>query len=46
MEFELVGPITNVEVIGLTMKSAKPFALCVDNTGYEVSLIVGKVFAC
>ena len=44
MEFELVGPITNVEVIGLTMKSAKPFALCVDNTGYEVSLIVGKVY--
>jgi hypothetical protein len=26
------------------MKSTKPFALCLDNTGYEVSLIVGKVY--
>ena len=22
----------------------KPFALCIDNTGYEVSLIAGKVY--
>jgi hypothetical protein len=26
------------------MKATKPFALCLDNTGYEVSLIVGKVY--
>jgi hypothetical protein len=26
------------------MKSTKPFALCLDNTSYEVSLIVGKVY--
>jgi hypothetical protein len=26
------------------MKSAKPFAVCVDNAGYEVSLIAGKVY--
>jgi len=26
------------------MKSTKPFALCVDNTSYKVSLIVGKVY--
>lgn len=26
------------------MKTTKPFALCVDNSGYEVSLIVGKVY--
>lgn len=26
------------------MKTSKPFAVCLDNTGYEVSLIVGKVY--
>ena len=26
------------------MKATKPFAFCLDNTGYEVSLIVGKVY--
>jgi hypothetical protein len=26
------------------MKSTKPFALCLDNTRYEASLIVGKVY--
>jgi hypothetical protein len=26
------------------MKSTKPFVLCVDNLGYEASLIVGKVY--
>jgi hypothetical protein len=26
------------------MKTSKPFALCVDNAGYEASLIVGKVY--
>jgi hypothetical protein len=26
------------------MKATKPFALCLDNTGYAVSLIVGKVY--
>jgi hypothetical protein len=26
------------------MKTRKNFALCLDNTGYEVSLIVGKVY--
>jgi hypothetical protein len=26
------------------MKSTKPFVLCVDNTGYQASLIVGKVY--
>ena len=26
------------------MKSTRPFALCLDNTGYEVSLIAGKVY--
>ncbi len=26
------------------MKSTKSFALCLDNTRYEVSLIVGKVY--
>lgn len=26
------------------MKSTKPFALCVDNTSYEASLIVGKIY--
>ena len=26
------------------MKNAKPFLLCVDNTGYEASLILGRVY--
>jgi hypothetical protein len=26
------------------MKSTKPFALCLDNTAYEASLILGKVY--
>ena len=26
------------------MKRTKPFALCIDNTGYEASLILGKVY--
>jgi hypothetical protein len=26
------------------MRSAKPFAVCVNNTGYEASLITGKVY--
>ena len=26
------------------MKTNKPFVLCVDNTGFEVSLVVGKVY--
>ncbi len=26
------------------MRNSKPFALCVDNTGYQASLIVGKVY--
>jgi hypothetical protein len=26
------------------MKLTKPFVLCVDNTAYEASLIVGKVY--
>jgi len=26
------------------MRTSKPFVLCIDNAGYEVSLIVGKVY--
>ena len=26
------------------MKTTKPFVLCVDNAGYEASMIVGKVY--
>jgi hypothetical protein len=26
------------------MKTVKPFALCIDNTGYQASLVVGKVY--
>ena len=25
-------------------RSAKQFAVCIDNTGYEVSLILGKIY--
>ena len=34
----------NQALPGLNMKSIKPFAVCLDNTGYEASLIVGKVY--
>jgi hypothetical protein len=34
----------NQTIPRLDMKATKPFALCLDNTGYEVSLIVGKVY--
>ena len=26
------------------MRTTKPFVLCVDNAGYEASLIIGKVY--
>ncbi len=56
MRFEIVGEIEQAETIasghglkvrslGPTMKpSTKQFALCLDNTGNEASLILGKVY--
>ena len=45
MYFEIKSKIQDQAIFGYGMKqSSKQFALCVENTGNEASLILGKVY--
>ena len=56
MDFEIIGEITNVETIATDRavtnhvdmkgkdKEELDFAVCINNTGYEASLEVGKLY--
>ncbi len=44
MKFEIISQIEDIEVIGEMNPTKRQFAICIDNSDYQASLILRKIY--